>query len=58
MIVVDGIEAKPGEPADPARAAQEKRYLKSDLRHLGVRVPALRKIAVAAAAGLTREETR
>jgi hypothetical protein len=55
MIVVDGIEAK---PADPARAAQEKRYLKSDLRHLGVRVPALRKIAVAAAAGLTREETR
>lgn len=56
MITADGIEAKLGELTDPARAVQEKRYLKSDLRHLGVRVPALRKIAVAAATGLTREE--
>ena len=30
--------------ADPARAAQEKRYLKSDLEHLGVRVPVLRSV--------------
>ena len=30
-----------------ARAAQEKRYLKSDLEHLGVTVPALRKVVVA-----------
>ena len=29
------------------RAAQEKRYLKSDLEHLGVTVPALRKVVVA-----------
>jgi 3-methyladenine DNA glycosylase AlkD len=29
------------------RAAQEKRYLKSDLEHLGVTVPVLRKVVVA-----------
>jgi len=29
------------------RAAREKRYLKSELRHLGVTVPALRKVVVA-----------
>jgi 3-methyladenine DNA glycosylase AlkD len=29
-----------------ARAAQEKRYLKSDLEHVGVAVPALRKVVV------------
>lgn len=56
MITADDIEAKLGELADPTRAVQEKRYLKSDLCHLGVRVPDLRKIAVAAATGLTREE--
>ena len=32
---------------DPKRAAQEKRYLKSDLAFLGVGVPALRKVAKA-----------
>jgi 3-methyladenine DNA glycosylase AlkD len=57
MIAVDDIEARLGELADPARAAQEKRYLKSDLRHLGVRVPALREVAVTATAGLDREQT-
>lgn len=30
--------------ADPDRAVQEKRYLKSDLLHLGVRVPEIRRI--------------
>jgi 3-methyladenine DNA glycosylase AlkD len=30
---------------DPVRAAQEKRYLKSDLEHLGVPMPAIRAIA-------------
>ncbi|KAB2368777.1 DNA alkylation repair protein [Actinomadura montaniterrae] len=34
--------------ADPVRADSEKRYLKSDLAHIGVPVPALRKIALAA----------
>lgn len=57
MVIADEIEARLGELADPARAAQEKRYLKSDLRHLGVRMPALRQVAVTAAAGLDREQT-
>jgi 3-methyladenine DNA glycosylase AlkD len=43
--------------ADPARAEGEKKYLKSDLTHLGVGLPAIRKVAVAAAEGLTRDET-
>lgn len=30
--------------ADPARAVQERAYLKSELEHLGVRVPAIRAI--------------
>jgi 3-methyladenine DNA glycosylase AlkD len=30
----------------PERAVQEKRYLKSELQHLGVSVPAIRRIAV------------
>lgn len=57
MVAVDDIEARLGELADPARAVQEKRYLKSDLRHLGVTLPAVRKVAVAAATGLDREAT-
>ena len=32
--------------ADPVRADREKRYLKSDLAHIGVPVPALRKVAL------------
>ncbi|MER6812383.1 DNA alkylation repair protein [Spirillospora sp. NPDC000708] len=34
--------------ADPVRADSEKRYLKSELAHIGVPVPVLRKIAVLA----------
>ncbi|NDU77883.1 DNA alkylation repair protein [Actinomadura sp. DSM 109109] len=34
--------------ADPVRAEGEKRYLKSDLVHIGVTVPALRKVALSA----------
>lgn len=51
------IEASLSALADPSRAAQEKRYLKSDLRHLGVSLPAMRKVAAGAAKGLSREET-
>jgi 3-methyladenine DNA glycosylase AlkD len=57
VIAVDAIEASLGALADPSRAVQEKRYLKSDLRHLGVGLPAMRKVAVSAARGLSREET-
>ncbi|MFB4305782.1 DNA alkylation repair protein [Actinomadura sp. GTD37] len=43
--------------ADPMRAEKEKSYLKSDLVHIGVTVPALRKVAVSAVkAKPTREE--
>lgn len=34
--------------ADPVRAESEKRYLKSDFTHIGVPLPALRKVAVSA----------
>lgn len=34
--------------ADPVRASSEKRYLRSDFTHIGVPVPALRKVAVSA----------
>jgi 3-methyladenine DNA glycosylase AlkD len=34
--------------ADPARAESERRYLKSDLSHIGVPVPVLRKVALSA----------
>ncbi|MFV2175314.1 DNA alkylation repair protein [Actinomadura sp. LOL_016] len=34
--------------ADPARAAYERRYLKSAFAHIGVPVPALRRVAVSA----------
>jgi 3-methyladenine DNA glycosylase AlkD len=45
------------ELADPVRAAREKRYLKSELTHLGVPVPAIRKIVIASARGLDRDRT-
>jgi 3-methyladenine DNA glycosylase AlkD len=41
--------------ADPERAEQEKRYLRSSLTHYGVDVPTLHKISRHAAAGLDRE---
>ena len=39
------IEARLREAADPLRAEREKAYLKSELRHFGASVPAIRKIA-------------
>ncbi len=47
------------EAGDPERAAREKRYLKSELGHLGVTVPAIRRIAAdfaAAHVDLTRAD--
>jgi 3-methyladenine DNA glycosylase AlkD len=57
MITVEGVEARLAGLADPERAVREKSYLKSDLRHLGVRLPAVREVAIEAAAGLDRAET-
>ncbi|GAA2117590.1 DNA alkylation repair protein [Actinomadura alba] len=48
-VVLERVEAELRAQADPVRAVQEKRYLKSDLAHIGVPVPAIRKVAVAAA---------
>jgi 3-methyladenine DNA glycosylase AlkD len=45
--LAEQIEAELRAVGTPARAIQEKRYLKSDLVHLGTTVPALRKIVVA-----------
>ncbi len=53
----NAIDAALRGQADPVRAEGERRYLKSDLVHLGVSLPKIRKIAVASARGLTREET-
>ncbi|GAA0331720.1 DNA alkylation repair protein [Actinoallomurus spadix] len=57
MDPLDQILAELRALGDSARAEREKRYLKSDLRHLGVPVPAIRKVAVRAAAGRSREQT-
>lgn len=38
------IEERLREEATPERAAHEKRYLKSDLEHLGTSVPAIRRV--------------
>ena len=40
----------------PGRAAKEKAYLKSNLEHYGVPVPAIRRIAKGCPAGLSRDE--
>ena len=45
--LADKIEAELRAMGTPERAAQEKRYLKSELDHLGVTVPATRKVVVA-----------
>lgn len=42
--VVGAIVVALQDEADPARAVQERAYLKSDLEHLGVRVPVTRAI--------------
>jgi len=47
--VLEHVEAGLRAQADPVRAVQEKRYLQSDFTHIGVTVPAVRKVAVAAA---------
>ncbi len=46
----DRIEVDLCAAGDPARAEQEQRYLKSELHHYGVSVPAIRKIVKAALA--------
>jgi 3-methyladenine DNA glycosylase AlkD len=45
--LADELEAELRALGTAARAEQEKRYLKSDLEHLGVAVPALRQVVVA-----------
>jgi 3-methyladenine DNA glycosylase AlkD len=45
--LADQLEAELRALGTPERAAQEKRYLKSDLEHLGVTVPAMRRVVVA-----------
>jgi 3-methyladenine DNA glycosylase AlkD len=45
--LADHIEAELRAVGTTERAAQEKRYLKSDLEHLGATVPAMRKVVVA-----------
>jgi 3-methyladenine DNA glycosylase AlkD len=46
----DRVDADLRTAGDPARAAQERRYLKSDLHHYGASVPAIRKVVKAALA--------
>ncbi|MEV5706734.1 DNA alkylation repair protein [Actinoallomurus sp. NPDC052274] len=53
----DSLVAELRTLGNPARAEREKCYLKSDLPHLGVPVPAIREVAVRAAAGRDREQT-
>ena len=45
--LAEQLEAELRAVGTKARAEQEKRYLKSDLEHLGVTVPAMRKLVVA-----------
>jgi len=47
---IDEIDAQLRARASPERAAQERAYLKSDLDHLGVSVPAIRAVAKGIAA--------
>ncbi|GAA3227262.1 DNA alkylation repair protein [Actinocorallia longicatena] len=54
--IADRIEGELRIVASPERAVGEKAYLKSELEHLGVPVPEIRKITRVAVAGLGREE--
>jgi 3-methyladenine DNA glycosylase AlkD len=45
--LAEQIEADLRAVGTPARAAQEKLYLKSDLEHVGATVPAMRKVVIA-----------
>jgi 3-methyladenine DNA glycosylase AlkD len=59
--LADAIQVALRAKADPARAVQEARYLRSSLRHLGVRVPDVRRAAreaLRAAPALTRAGLR
>jgi 3-methyladenine DNA glycosylase AlkD len=46
-VGVRDIETGLRDAADPDRAAQEKRYLKSEIRHLGVGLPGIRRVVAA-----------
>ncbi|MEO5877775.1 MAG: DNA alkylation repair protein, partial [Streptosporangiaceae bacterium] len=56
IAVAERIEGDLRETASPDRAVQEKRYLRSDLEHLGVPVPAIRKITIGAVQALDRPQ--
>jgi 3-methyladenine DNA glycosylase AlkD len=56
QVIIDGLR----QLGTPERAAQEKRYLKSDLEFWGVSVPDIRRVVTAAVRrhpGLSRDET-
>jgi 3-methyladenine DNA glycosylase AlkD len=53
-MIADRIEAELRRAGTPERAAQEKRYLKSELEHYGVTVFAIRRIVKAGLAEQTR----
>jgi len=52
--LVQQLDAQLRAQADPARAVNEKRYLKSDMTHYGVRVPEMHRISRKAGRGLDR----
>ncbi len=52
--LVKQLDAQLREQADPERAVNEKRYLKSEMTHYGVRVPEMHRIARKAGRGLDR----
>jgi 3-methyladenine DNA glycosylase AlkD len=54
--LVKQLDGQLADLADPERATNEKRYLKSDMAHYGVRVPELHRIARKAGKGLNRPE--
>jgi 3-methyladenine DNA glycosylase AlkD len=57
IALAERIERDLRETATPERAVQEKRYLKSDLEHLGATVPAIRKITIGATRDLDHDQT-
>ena len=52
--LVTELDTQLREHADPERAANEKRYLKSQMTHYGVRVPEIHRVARKAGRGLER----
>src|SRR5687767_2867435 len=55
--IADRIEADLRTLGTEERAVHEKAYLKSDLEHIGVPVPAIRRLTVAAVKDLDRGQT-